>query len=362
MISNIVVVLLATLCNKKIIKYQKKYVYIILAVLFSIIIAIRPEMTPDTDIYVRGFEQADISWLKNANLLGKYGSVFEYGYVALMICFKKIVNNSSFFFFITTLLGLFLSTFSLYRFSEFLESGKYSWNYYEVFSVYLTCYALLYNGISVRAGLSIALGLFFIVLMYEKKTIKAVLILLLAFSLHRTSILYIFIYFIIKFIPVLRKKTHYIMWVITGVLLFTKIGTIIFNMLSPIISKWMISNSISGYGYLTEAAIGGDLSGTNILKWLIYGLLIFFSIKDELYGKCLNLVMTGCFIMALLNGVTAASRAYDLFYMFSVPMYCLMYHSTMQVISNQKIKKVVVYVLLGMNYYIMLRLCILNYL
>lgn len=361
--SNIAIIFFALISRKKIVRDQRKYVFFALTVCFATIVAFRPEATPDTDIYIRGFEGVNTSWLEGFSLLGKYGNVFEYGYVFLMLLFKNITDNPRVFFFLITLGGMLLTTWCLYWFSEVFSKDDTTWDYYDCYTIYLLCFALLYNGISVRAGLSIGFGLLFLVLMMKKKILKAVVFLFIAFTMHRISILFLGIYLVLKFMPAMSKRVHYIVWGICGLMLFSRIGLRLFSIISPYISNWMINNNISSYGYLTEASMDGGLAGTTILKWLIYGFLIFFSMNNESYKKMLNLVLVGCLILSIFNGVTAISRAYDLFYLFTVPMYCaLEKEDTLLVYSNRIFMKLIMCIILLLNIYIMLRLCILNYL
>lgn len=363
LILNISIVFIALLTRAKVVKKQRKYVFLVLTICFAVIVALRPEITPDTEIYIHGFEGANKSWLADFNLLGKYGNVFEYGYVILMLLFKEITLNARVFFFIITFLGLLLTTYNLFEFGKVIAKDECSWDFYDNYTIYVICFALLYNGISVRAGLSMGFGLLFLVLMLKKKIVKAIITLFVAFTLHRTSILFLAIYLIIRFMPVINKRAHFIIWGCSGLMLLSNIGSNIYRAISPYIANWMIGNNIASYGYLTEASLDADVSGISILKWLIYGFLIFFSLNNESYKKMLNLVMIGCMILSIFNGVTAISRAYDMFYLFTVPMYCALEKKNTSIVYNTHIfMKVGMCIILVLNYYIMLRLCILNYL
>lgn len=370
---NTLIVIISLVFHNYIKESQRRFVMVILMIEFALLMATRPVETPDTQIYIRGYLRASWNWLSDFNILKKYGDVYEYGYIILMLLFKNITDNSTIFFFFTTIVGLGITIYSLNYFTNLIENDNTdelsdknvikdnsSINILTVFSFYICSFGLLYNGISVRAGLSMGLGLLSVILFLKKKRIISLLTLLIAFCIHRTSILYIVVLLLIIFAPEMSKKAHWIIWSICGLLLFTNFGSFLYSKIIPLLVNFMIGNSINGSLYLTEASSGVTAGHTSILRWFIYGFLIFFSLDSKYYKKFLNCISVGILIMSLFNGVTAISRAYDVFLMFSVPMYYSLYKHKSDLIHNNRIKKAVIYGALFLNFYIMLRLCIIN--
>lgn len=347
--------------DKRVVRKQRKYIYAFFLIGFAYLMAIRPTETPDTQIYINAFTNVNSGWLKNVSLLQKYNSAFEYGYIFLMLLARRITSNARVFLFFICLAGMLLTARAFKKLMDRVEGVDESGTYFDALSTTIVCYGLLYFGISVRAGLAIGLGLTFINCMLDKKWLRSVLLLAVAFSIQRTAILYILIYLAIRFLPVLKKKMHYVIWALAGILLFSNVGRMIYRFIGPTLIQLMNTRNISSYGYLSEALSNtAAVARTDILTWLIYGILIFFSIEEEHYNKYLNSIMIGAMILSIFNDVMAISRAYDLFYMFTVPMYCILNTHDSAIIKDQRHKKLLIHALMIMNFYIMLELCILK--
>ena len=354
-------VILYGIIDKRIAKRQRKYIHALVIIVFAYLMAIRPIETPDTLNYVNGFNNVDSSWLRGASILQKYKSVFEYGFIVVMLALRKVTSNPRVFLFIISLIGMLLTARAFKRLMDRVDGTDVSGTFFDVLSTTIVCYGLLYFGISVRAGLAIGLGLTFINCMLDKKWVRSGVLFVAAFSIQRTSILYLLIFLALKFLPALKKKTHYIIWVVSGVFLFSGLGSIVYRSIGPTLIQWMNVRDISSYGYLSDAlTTTAAVARTDILTWLIYGILIFFSIEEKPYKKMLNNIMIGALILSIFNDVMAISRAYDLFYMFTVPMYCVLNTHESPIIKDQKHKRLLISVLMIMNFYIMLELCILK--
>ena len=156
--------------------------------------------------------------------------------------------------------------------------------------------------------------------------------------------------------PVLKKNTYWILWAVSGIILFTQLGAIVYNYLATWIVAAINRFHISGYdAFFTGADMNVGLR--DIYLWLLYGLLILMMNLEEKYGKYLNVIMAGSFIVATMYGVRAAARVYDIFYLFMVPIMGAIYWGRPAVYGMNK--RFVTYAVMVANAILMLRLCFL---
>ena len=304
---------------------HRKYIYWLLVIVASVLFAFRPDETKDTLGYIEGFHQAgDLSGVE-FSFVSKYDG-YEMGYIYLMNLFKRLFNNYRLFFWFISFSGLTLTLYSLTRLVEkYLIDEQHDIlgivlvPYGRILAIYMASYGFLYHGISVRAGFSMGLALFSITSLIDKKLLRALLFAMMSLLIQRMSILILIAYLIYRYLPAIERKTHLIIWACTGILMFSGAT---YTVLSFIITRLMnLINRfrISGYAaYLTTLDAGVGL--IDIYKWLLYGFLALVSDRSKTMQRYLNVVMVGAIIVVFMHDVRSVSRAYDLFYVFSIPM------------------------------------------
>ena len=91
--------------------------------------------------------------------------------------------------------------------------------------------------------------------------------------------------------------------------------------------------------------------------WFLYGGLVVFLFYNKDYGKYLNVIMLGSFIIVFMYGVRAISRAYGMFYLFIVPLLSVMYNEDSGSLNMRRERRMKILAVTGANAVIMLKLC-----
>ncbi len=317
---NIIFILFCILyaCLEKIIKSsQSKYIVACFVVVFAIIAAARPLETRDTAGYVNGFFYIQPDRDYGITILQKYQG-YELGYIWLVQFFKQFSNNYRIFFFIIALVGTAIAIKSLQSvYLRIVPNDKNSLG--AISAVYFASFGLLYNAVSVRAGLAMSLCLMAIDLIEKKKKIRALLSFLIAFLFQRTVAVFVVIFLAIKIMPHFGKKIHFIIWAILGCLLVFVNSTTVLDGFTVIVNDLVEQYSINGVAsYLTEFDTAVGLR--DYFQWLLYGYFIFFQKKDSWYSKLLNVIMVGMVFVVFFHGIRAFSRVSDMFFLYTVPL------------------------------------------
>ena len=318
----IVICIIYMYIDPHIMEYQRKYIQGSIVLIAAIVYALRPLDTKDTAGYVNGFFKFENYSLVHLSLLQKYEG-YEVGYIAIVKLFREYSDNYRLFFFAISLIGLSLAVYSLNRYASFyykkekamVKQGLSG----TVLAAYVAMYGFLYHGISVRAGLSLGLALYASVLLLDNKYIRAVLFVILAFSIQRTTALVLVAYCIYRYMPVFSRGAHALFWSIGGALMLTGCTTWLLNTIVRLLISLMEQYQVSGYtAYMTS--LDPDVGITDIYKWLLYGLMILLANEKDIMKRLLNVVMIGAMIVVFMHDIRSVSRAYDLFYVFSIPI------------------------------------------
>lgn len=333
----------------------KDRIYVIwgLIILFSLLMATRPLETPDTAGYAQNFYLIQPGHKYPVNFLQKYMG-YEFGYVYLISFFRLFCNNHSVFFFLTAFIGTSFMIFGLKNLSDKISSGNNKM-YAPVFAIYISCFGLLYNGISIRAGLSMGLGIMAINLVLERRWVWGIMLFFIAFTMQRSAVLFLPIYFALKFIPGLKRKTHLWIWLISGGVLFTGLADRVFPYIASILNYIFIKFHVSGFGAFLlapERRIGIRV----VYFWLLYGVFILLLRYSKDYAKYMNVIMLGALIVVFMHGVRAVSRAYDIFYLFQVPLLGAMYQEDAPFINMKIERRVKILGIICANAVIMLKI------
>ncbi len=354
---NIAFIIMSVLYIKiepKIKNKDRKYVIWFLLILYSILMAIRPLETADTSGYAQSFYYFQSGQKYPVNFFQKYMG-YEYGYIYLIHFFKIFSNSCRLFFFFTAFLGTSLAVFGLKQMSDKIavkDSGMYA----PVFAIYIASFGFLYNGISVRAGLAMGMGIMAVNLGLSRKWFRGLILMFVALTIQRSAILFIFVFFAIKYMPALQRKTHILIWLTSGLLLFSGYGDKLFPYIAEILNVIILRFQMSAFGsYLLDVNSGIGIRTTYF--WLLYGILILFLFYSKSYRKYLNVIMLGTFIVVFMHGVGSISRAYDMFYLLLVPLLGAMYNETSNLIYMKSERRIKILTIVTINSMLMLKLC-----
>ena len=197
----------------------------------------------DTAAYINAFEHASPNLTFN-DLFGATG-VDSPGFNLLMVLFKKYVSTDYNAWF--TFLAIFQAgaVVSLYY--------RYSCNYF--MSIYLfiasTSFTWMFNGI--RQFTSVCLIFYFINFVFDRKLVLFAIVLYLACSIHDTAILWVPIFFIVRFKPFSKQIWFFVILTIIAFFFITEFTSLLDSSLE--------GTQYEGYG---DTMINYDPNGTGV--------------------------------------------------------------------------------------------------
>lgn len=344
---------------------QTQIIILFVLVLFSLMMGLRPVNSKDTLQYITIFDNLKGNVELGFSLFQKYKG-FEYGFIYLIKFFQLFSNNYRIFFFLVALTINLISFYSLEKICYSDSIKKVNGGSFFLLFLYIGSYGLLYSGIAIRAGLSLAFGLLVIVFFMKFKYAKGIIFLLLSFAFHRMGLIFLLIFLIIKLFPQLNKKTYIYVYICLVFLFLTGFSNYIFQAFLSIISYLFAVLNINGFSsYLnvTETAIG-----IIDVYWILYTLsLILLFNKNKAYRVLLNVAMFGMIIIVFLHGIRAINRVYDYFFILSIPLLCDIFYRIPHVfkfeVFNKKvtinIEKTVISLVTLCNIILAMRICFL---
>lgn len=333
---------------------DRRYIIWFLIIIFSALMAIRPLETPDTPGYAQNFYYFKSGQKYSVNFFQKYMG-YEYGFIYLIRFFKLFSSSYRLFFFCTAFLGTSLAVFGFKQLSDRIAESNRK-RYAPLFAIYISSFGLLYNGISIRAGLAMGMSVMAINLILDKQWIKGAILFLAALTIQRSVILFIIIFCAIKFVPAFRRQTHIFIWLFSGCILFTGYGDKFFSYMVKILNTIIIKFQMSAFGsYLID--IGGGIGIRTTYFWSLYGILVLFLLYSKRYSKYLNVIMFGVFIIVFMHGVESIARAYDMFYLFLVPLLNVMYNECSKSVYVKRERQIKILAIISVNFLLMMKLC-----
>lgn len=184
-----------------------------------------------------------------------------------------------------------------------------------------------------RQFIAIAICLFSINSIMEKKQIKFLVLIFIAFLFHRTAIV---------FIPV-----YYLYWIKTdkNIVLITVIGCVILYLMSKFILDYIITNSEKYSAY--EG--GGENSIINILLPLFSLIPYCLILKNKIFEKGINRVTSLCLIMsvALCISLISFPIVARISLYFNVIIYLLAYPIMMKYSNDNFLKSIICFCVLS---------------
>ena len=192
---NIPIIYLITFISSVMMFYESKFsksiqtlFYFSFVLIFSFIVSVRLPTSPDTLNYINSLKLVDL----NTPIFSTGPYDFEIGFTILLKFFKYIFGiNHILLFFLVSVLGYTL-LYLLYKL--FINTIKMkNYGYLSLFAFYTPYFGIYYQGIVLRAGISILLGLFFLLFLFKKKFFIAIIFIIFSYFFHDSSIVIFFI-------------------------------------------------------------------------------------------------------------------------------------------------------------------------
>lgn len=328
MLIYIMVLFLFSTTNERINQRSKAITTLFCVAIFSILISLRDQYTPDTSNYISYYIEAGdwiydtFSFIEKSNYQG-----LEQGFLWTTVLFKDTTHSSYIYYFIlisfvsiiTSIIGLVGILKSIY-----CTSSK-KINYILVLLLYLSYYGIYYSGIAMRCGMAIGISLMTIYYLYNGKYARGIIGLLLALSFHNLSILVIPIFVVLKYFPKISKKALIYTWIVYGILLFTNVSKYITNISVQILE--FAGNNVLLVDYIHYLKNINESVRLNVLAmWLfIMILLLFFESKYEYTYKFYNVILGWMVVVLLASTINGYNRIADWFLIFVVPIVYITY-------------------------------------
>lgn len=298
---------------------DEKIVYILMTIIFSLLLAYRPEMVPDTKSYKETFDIIQVGKNYGFNPFGEIYTV-EYGFFYLMYLFKTIYNDIHFFyFFFNFIIILIFINSCKYLISQLYNIKEIS--VLTILAIYMAYFGTYYIGIAVREGMTISLLMLCLCKIEKKKYFQVLIIGIIGFLFHRLFVSTIAIFIIwffgdIKF----EKKKYLIVWSVCGGYLFLNNSISIQEKFLGLLWNILPKLGINYYmGYLEDYIISSyKKSFTIILLWLLIGIITIFYNEKHASFKIVNIIYCGLIISILLYTLKGSSRIYDFFTVFTI--------------------------------------------
>lgn len=299
-------------------KRGRKILFYSSIIFLWIIITFRPLEIADTNSYKQIFERVDIT--KNYGfVLGakEYTTGVEYGFLWLVFLIKKYITHSyRVFFAIIAAIELAL----LWRSISYLYKEDFT-NKLRCLYFILPYFGILYLSTPIRVGLALSICLNTLSILRKKKIIEIAIWLLVAFSIHRMSILFLIFIIVYGIAPELKKSVYVALWMIVGVLLIIR-NSNIFSFTVAFLNQIMTRLTMLNYQhYISDTNIYEEkIPLTQIFFWIIGCLFFVFwkFIKQNSGYHFFNTYIIGMFVISFCSFIPGASRIYD-FFIISIP-------------------------------------------
>lgn len=299
---------------------EYKVLLLIFVFTFSLVLAYRPTVFPDTSSYNKIYDEIDIHCDYGFDLFGEYLTV-EYGFLYFMKLCKILGLSVNLCYFLFNIITIEITLYATQKIIYLESNRSIVVNQYQLLSLYMSFFGIYYLGIAMREGICLALLFYIIAELKEKKIGRAVIGFMIGYICHRLmvlSVIVILIYFWgdIQF----KKKTYWLVWLISGIYILFNTSTRIQSFIASIMTillPYIRMESFLGY---IEDYFGNTFSFSwlNFIVWIYIGLLTILYFRNDYHRSVLNIVYVGLIISLLLYTMQGSSRIYDFFTIFSI--------------------------------------------
>ena len=313
--------------------------------------------------YISIYNDISVNEFYTPNFFQKLYSV-EYGFIYLIQIVKIFFgDNYRVLFFIIASFNYIASLYGIKHIvkgvigKERINNNRKIFFYngieYLLFNSYI---GFLYSAIAMRAGIALAFSFLIVGYFIQRKYNKCFFSLLIAFMFQRTVLILIIALVFYKIIPIFSRKTYIIIWGILGTMLFSKFGGYCINIIIKLFNEILIKFNINGYsGYLQNYE--NQVGKADIWLWLLAGSFFLYRVEIKKYYRLVNVYFLGILAIDLLYPIRAASRIYDYFIIYFVPILIIEYYFGKKKKRPQIIKKDMVLMAISIiNLVIMLRI------
>ncbi|TWI19961.1 EpsG family protein [Sphingobacterium siyangense] len=298
----------------------------VIACFFLIVCTREVNGSADTFAYVDDFYSVTLNKLYNSsNLDTKYK--FEIGYsIFCQICKFLTGDNIVLFFFLIAFIQYFLIKISV---RNFLLAYKISevpnnLNYLPFFLLYISLFGFMYNGIVLRAGLSISFFIFGTSYLLRRKVIYGALFVFIALSMHRSSFFGFFAWIPLFFKATINKNKALALLSIVLVFYIFKVHVLI----SSFVSQYFIgllgdiqdvrSQKFSNY----LGNVNSNLSSYSIVIFFNFFLSYFIQMNTDnkplFVKKFATINAYSTCSLALMSAIPAVSRIFDFYIIYTL--------------------------------------------
>lgn len=335
------------------IKTNKRFILFYIFLL-ALLMANRGVTIHDTQNYINIYERVTYDMITHFSLLEKYLGV-EYGFILLICIFKKLGIGVRIFFFSIAFFNCFVTIDTLTEIAWFwIEKKKDKISVmYLTLILYIAGFGMLYTGIAIRGGLSIALCLFSMKLVIcDQKKIKAFILGIIAFSMHRMAINLVFMLCIIYFVKVNNVKLQLGILFSEALLFFSGITIPVMYFITNKMLFFNFTLGINGYSSFING-LDTQIGKIDIYILLVCFLIISLTRSYEGMSQAKNIILAGGLILTFGYGIRALSRIYDYYMIMQIPLLAGSYDK----IKINKFNLLLFYCLIIGNLIVMFSIC-----
>lgn len=304
----------------------KKILNCLIFLLFVLLITFRPDYIPDTNNYKIIYSNLDEHKNYGFSLMKAFSRYdIEYGFLYIIKIAKILGLNVYAFFCICSFASTYFSYLGIKRMCEICNNNLKCTENFNIglfLGIYFSYFGIYYQGIAMRCGISMALGLYATACLYDKKYIRTTILLLLSFSFHRMGIICTFITIAYSYLPAFKKRKYYI--AVWGMLFIYYITPLSIYCIS--FSKQFTSSVLSRIGLLSAyqhflSMESPEKLGTKFFFYLFVGLLLLVRRDFDDFNerkKLLNIYYIGLFTIPFILSVPLANRIFDYIVIYSI--------------------------------------------
>ena len=296
---------------------------------FLLLVYFRPPFFRDTEGYANAYKLVQWNYLRNIDLWAKEPNTYtEYGFVFIELIFKTFGFSFPLFSVCIALFTIISIYFLCNTCYEYLDGDRVERkHFFTYYAIYLSYFGLLYNFVTIRSGLSFALLSIAAYFAIKKKPIKMLIFLLIAFSIHRLSIIAVIPLLLLTIDRFLLKKSQFLtMWIVLVVawgiersshLLLNTVGLYVQNLYNNMVHI--------GFYNFSNFLVSSITTTVQCFVYIVNGFIYYYNYQEEEHYSSFSIIYL--LSMAALS-VTSTSavfyRVVDYLYLFSIPVnyYC----------------------------------------
>ncbi len=312
---------------------MKTLINCVLAVLFSVLIAFRPLSVPDTITYLDMYKQIDANVIYPIVNFVVIQFDAEIGYVLFCQIAKLFFGNVfRLFLFVIPIVNIGLIAYGSRIIiknvnKDFFDSKENNYVFILVLCLYASYFGLIYNGVTLRAGFALSLTICSLAMYIDKKYIKMILFLVLAFSFHKMAITGLLIIILYHMIPRFKRSNYFFIWLSLGIIGASGLGNRVIKLIIPIMQAVFLKIPfLSSYSHYSADYVNyGGYGYKNIFFYFIGLVLLFWKVDNGIYYKLLNIYYIGLTMIIFLNNINGSRRIYEFITVYAVMLLYIMY-------------------------------------